>query len=295
MFSKRTKRKLVFETDKNSRRGSARRFWILLPVIILVVLVLSSMLILKQNNYDVNAALGIEAETTTEKQEETTAPVTAAADDTFLFWCASADRQEIYFMNIIRVTLPECAVAVYPVDLDDVISTDSDGEKTAEEIYLEFGENGLVSAVEDFYSVDIDRYAGATETKLKTMVNYFGGFTVSVDEQINYRSEKMNLVLIKGRQNMKGDTLFKYLRYLSLSGEDGRNRQAKTIIEILENIFTEGNVGKRERIYSEFANTFITDITKVDYSKAEDGIVMLMNNGIIRKSVVSKPQDAAGN
>lgn len=290
MFSKRTKRKLVFETDRKSRIGSARKFWIVLPAAILVVLVLSSMLILKQNNYDVNAALGIEVESTTEKKEETTKPVTATADDTFLFWCASADRQEIYFMNIIRVTLPECAVVVCPVDLEKIVSGNADGGKTAEEIYLELGENGLVSAVEDFYSVDIDRYAGVTETKLKTMVNYFGGFRVTVDEQINYRSEEMNLVLIKGSQNMKGDTLFKYLRYLSLQGKDGRKRQSQTVIEILENIFTEGNVGKRERIYNEFANTFITDITKVDYSKAEDGIVMLMNNGIIRKSVKENPQ-----
>lgn len=291
MFSKRTRRKLVFETDRKSRRGSARKFWILLPVIILVVLVLSSMLILKQNNYDFNAALGIETETTTEKKEETTKSVTATADDTFLFWCASADRQEIFFMNIIRVTLPDCAVTVYPVNLEGFISQG----KTAEEIYLEFGENGLVSAVESCYSVDIDRYAGATETKFKTMVNYFGGFTVTVDEQINYRSEEMNLVLIKGKQNMKGDTMFKYLCYLSLSGESGRSKQAQTMIQILENIFTEGNVDKRERIYSEFANTFITDITKVDYSKAEDGIIMLMNNGILRGRVASTAGDTAGN
>lgn len=282
MFSKRTRRKLVFETDRKSRAGSARKFWILLPAIILVVLVLSSMLILKQNNYDVNAALGIDAETTTEKKAETTVPVTAQADDTFLFWCASADRQEIYFMDIIRVTLPECAVSVYPVDLNSFVSQ----EKTAEEIYLELGENGLVSAVEKYYSIDIDRYAGATETKFKTMVNYFGGFKVTVDGQINYKSEEMNLVLIKGRQNMKGDTLFKYLRYLSISGESGREKQARTVIEILENIFIATNEGRREKIYNEFANTFITDITKVDYSKAEDGIVMLMNNGI-RKGVVS--------
>lgn len=286
MFSKRTRKKLVFETDRKSRAGSTRKFWIFLPAIILVVLVLSSMLILKQNNYDVNAALGIEAETTTEKKTETTVPVTAQADDTFLFWCASADRQEIYFMDIIRVTLPECAVSVYPVNLDSFVS----GDKTAEEIYLELGENGLVSAVEKYYSIDIDRYAGATETKLKAMVNYFGGFKVSVDEQINYKSEEMNLVLIKGRQNMKGDTLFKYLRYLSISGEGGRERQAQAVIEILENIFVQSNEGRRERIYNEFANTFITDITKVDYSKAEDGIVMLMNNGIQKGVVSSRPE-----
>lgn len=291
MFSKRTRRKLVFETDKKSRRGSARKFWILLPVIILAVLVASFMVILSQNNYDLNAALGLETESTTEAEEETTKAVVATADDTFLFWCASADRQEIYFMNIIRVTLPECAVAVYPVNLEEFISEN----KTAEEIYSEFGERGLVSAVENQYSIDIDRYAGATETKLKTMINYFGGFTVSVDEQINYRSEEMNLVLIKGEQNMKGDTLFKYLLYLSLSGESGRGKQAQVMIEIFENIFTQGNVDRRERIYTEFANTFITDITKVDYSKAEDGIIMLMNNGILRKTVLSNPQGAAGN
>ena len=284
MFSKRTRKNLVFKTDKKSRIGSAGKFWLLLPAILIVVLAVSVAIILVQNDFDVNAALGIEKETTTEKAETTAPPVTAEADDTFLFWCASADREEIFFMNIIRVTLPDCAVEVCPVNVENVVSRDG---KTAQEVYLESGENGLVAAVEYFCSVNIDRYAGATETKFKSMVNYFGGFKVTVDEQINYRSEEMNLVLIKGNQNMKGDTLFKYLRYLTMNGQDGMENQAAVMIEIFENIFNESNVNKRERIYNEFANTFITDITMVDYSKAEDGIVMLMENGVRQGTVVS--------
>ena len=284
MFSKRTRKNLVFKTDKKSRIGSAGKFWLLLPAILIVVLAVSVAVILVQNDFDVNAALGIEKETTTEKAETTAPPVTAEADDTFLFWCASADREEIFFMNIIRVTLPDCAVEVCPVNVESVVSRDG---KTAQEVYLESGENGLVAAVEYSCSVDIDRYAGATETKFKSMVNYFGGFKVTVDEQINYRSEEMNLVLIKGNQNMKGDTLFKYLRYLTMNGQDGMENQAAVMIEIFENIFNESNVNKRERIYNEFANTFITDITMVDYSTAEDGIVMLMENGVRQGTVVS--------
>lgn len=284
MFSKRTRKNLVFKTDKKSRIGSAGKFWLLLPAILIVVLAVSVAVILVQNDFDVNAALGIEKETTTEKAETTAPPVTAEADDTFLFWCASADREEIFFMNIIRVTLPDCAVEVCPVNVENVVSRDG---KTAQEVYLESGENGLVAAVEYSCSVNIDRYAGATETKFKSMVNYFGGFKVTVDEQINYRSEEMNLVLIKGNQNMKGDTLFKYLRYLTMNGQDGMENQAAVMIEIFENIFNESNVNKRERIYNEFANTFITDITMVDYSKAEDGIVMLMENGVRQGTVVS--------
>ena len=284
MFSKRTRKNLVFKTDKKSRIGSAGKFWLLLPAILIVVLAVSVAVILVQNDFDVNAALGIEKETTTEKAETTAPPVTAEADDTFLFWCASADREEIFFMNIIRVTLPDCAVEVCPVNVESVVSRDG---KTAQEVYLESGENGLVAAVEYSCSVNIDRYAGATETKFKSMVNYFGGFKVTVDEQINYRSEEMNLVLIKGNQNMKGDTLFKYLRYLTMNGQDVIENQAAVMIEIFENIFNESNVNKRERIYNEFANTFITDITMVDYSKAEDGIVMLMENGVRQGTVVS--------
>lgn len=286
MFSKRTRKNLVFKTDKKSRIGSAGKFWLLLPAILIVVLAVSVAVILVQNDFDVNAALGIEKETTTEKAETTAPPVTAEADDTFLFWCASADREEIFFMNIIRVTLPDCAVEVCPVDVESVVSRDG---KTAQEVYLESGENGLVAAVEYSCSVDIDRYAGATETKFKSMVNYFGGLKVTVDEQINYRSDDMNLVLIKGNQNMKGDTLFKYLRYLTMNGQEGRENQAAVMIEIFENIFNESNVNKRERIYNEFANTFITDITMVDYSQAEDGIVMLMENGVRQGTVVSDP------
>ena len=46
MFSKRTRKNLVFKTDKKSRIGSAGKFWLLLPAILIVVLAVSVAVIL---------------------------------------------------------------------------------------------------------------------------------------------------------------------------------------------------------------------------------------------------------
>ena len=283
------KKNLVFETQSRSDRGNARRFWIILIVSVLVILLVSVAYILKNNDYDVNAAFGFEKETeTTEAPSEVQTDV-FEAERYFLLFCVDGDGQRIQFMSLVRTELPECRVTVCAIDPKAVIGTQ--GNQTAESVYALSGERALVSAVEDAYGVDIDRYVGTDETDFKTFINSFGGMQITVPEQIEYKTSEMSLVLIKGKQNLKGDTMYKYMCYLNSLGFEGKRRQSAAMLEILGEIFNQGNMNRRSRVFSQITNNMMTDMSIVDFSQEEEGIVLLMQNGILQPETVEYPEE----
>ena len=101
----------------------------------------------------------------------------------------------------------------------------------------------------------------------------------------------MSLVLIKGNQNLKGDTLFKYMCYLNSLGSEGKRRQSAAMLEILGGIFNQSKLNRRSRIFSQITNNMMTDMSIVDFSQEEDGIVLLMQNGILQPETVESPEE----
>lgn len=285
------KKNLVFETQSRSDRGNARKFWIILTVSVLAVLLVSVALILKNNDYDINAAFGFEKETeTTEVPDEVQTDV-FEAERYFLIFCTDSDKQKINFMSLVRTELPECRVTVCAVDPYSVLETTESGSETAASVFVKSGERALVSSIERAYGIDIDRYVGTDETDFKTFINYFGGMKITVPEQIDYKTSEMSLVLIKGNQNLKGDTMFKYMCYLNSLGSEGKRRQSAAMLEILGGIFSQGNLNRRSRIFSQITNNMMTDMSIVDFSQEENGIVLLMQNGILQPETVDYPEE----
>ena len=282
---------LVFETQKRSGTGSTRKFWLVLVVCVLLVLTVSLAAILKGSDYDVDTAFGFEKESTTEEVTSETKVVSFSAERVFLLLCADSDRQTVHFMNIVKVEMPRCRVTVLSIDPDAVIQTNGNGGESPESIYAKSGERALVSALEAAYDIDIDRYAAANPNDFKTFVNYFGGLKITVPEQIEYKTDQINLVLIKGNQTIKGDSLYKYMLYLGTLGADGREKQSAAMLEILGGIFNASNTERRNKIFSQITNNFTTDMTIVDFSAEEDGIIQLMQNGIKESEIAAYPED----
>ena len=282
---------LVFETKKRSGAGSISKFWIVLIACVFVVLSLSLVVILKNSDYDIDTAFGFEKESTSAEAVSETKAVKFKAERMFLFLCADSDRQTVHFMNIVKVEMPQCRVTVFSVDPDYVIQTTESGGETPETIYAKSGERALVSALEAAYDIDIDRYAAATPNDFKTFVNYFGGLRITVPEQIEYKTDEINLVLIKGNQVVKGDSLYKYMLYLGTLGAEGREKQSAAMLEILDGIFNEANTEKRSKIFSQITNNFTTDMTIVDFSAEEDGVIQLMQNGIREGIIAVNPEE----
>lgn len=282
------KKSLVFEAKKKKANGSLYKFWIILIISVLSVLSVSLVFILKSNDFDFRKAFfGNEQEETTQETESLTLPTVPEAERTFLFMCADGDRQKIHFMNLIKIKLPENRMTVLTVDPEDTVREGQNSEA----IYAKTGERGLASALEEAYGIKIDRYASATPTQFKSTVNFFGGLKINIPEQVEYKADGINLVLIKGEKNLNGDELYKYMLYLNDTAENGAQKQAQAMLDVFGEIFKPANIEKSDRIFSQITNNFTTDITVVDLREEEDGVLQLMQEGIKHTAVAVTPEE----
>ncbi len=269
---------IMFKTQRQSTSGETKRFFTVFFSCVLIVLVISCLAILSKYDFNIKSAVSGEAET------ETTAAVTETgipeihAEKTYFFWCADSDRQNMHFAWLVNIKMPERELTVRTVPAE-TFATVNGKTSSLENIYSVSGENALVAAVEEFSGEEIDGYIGSTDSSFKTMINYFGGVNITVPEQVEHRSGGMTLILIKGRQNMKGDTLYKYLRYLETLGDKGRSLQASALTEIFKSVFTPAYTNRASNVFSKLSNTLKTDLTIVDFSSAEKAVKILTENG----------------
>lgn len=289
-MAKKSRKNINFQTQRQSSNGEFKRFVAIFAACVIGIAGISSLAILSKYDFDVKSAVGGNSETETSVAETTTKAVTASAEGTLLMWCADSSRENLRFLWLCRFSVPENEITLYSLDPKAVIMSNG-VSRTFEGCYAASGENELIRAVEEFTGVEIDRYIGSTDSTFKSMINYFGGVEINVPEQTEYRSSDFNLMLIKGKQNIKGDTMFRYMRYLATLGTDGRKQQSEVLMQILSNIISSKNLEKMGKIYSKLSNTLNTDITIVDFSQNEQALAILTEKGIRRKNVAQSVED----
>lgn len=283
---------IMFRTQKQSSDRSFKKFSAVFAACVLVILIVSCFAILKKYDFDVRTAMGGEPETTTQAVSQETALLLEQADKTYFFWNADSESGELNFAWLVNFRVPEMAVSVCALPLDTLLS---DGTETLASSFKNLGENGTVRQLEELTGIPIDGYIGSDDESFKTMINYFGGMEITVPEQIEYRGSEYTVILVKGRQNLMADSLFKYMRYLGTLGPRGRNLQASALMEMLDGIFKEKNIEKRERYFSKLSNTLKTDLSIVDFLAAEEGIKAFMQGGIKDKNIVESPIEVKEN
>ena len=279
-----------FKTARQSNDAETRRFVAVLVGCVLLILTVSVLFILSKHDFDVKSALGGDAETQTVVEESQSMQIDIETSKTYFFWCADSSTDEIRFAWTVNFELPKRTVSLCAVDIDARI--DSDGKSISiRNAFASSGIKGVVSGIEKAYGIKIDGHIGSDDESFKSIVNYFGGFDVTVPEQIDYKSGDLSVILVKGKQNLKGDSLFRYMRYLGTLGERGRKLQAAALGEILDSVFKPSNTKRCENIFSRISNTLETDLTIVDFSAAEKGIKMFTENGFASKRTLGSPDE----
>lgn len=264
----------MFKTTKQSKGEETKKFVAILVFCVVAVLAVSIFAIVSGNSKDDGGV------TLVEEQAE------IEAEKTYLFWCA--DGSELRFAWLVNVEMPERRAVVCTLDVNRKLG--GGYEESIRQVFASEGIKKLVADMEAEFETQIDGYIGSDEEGFKSMINYFGGFDITVPEQITYRSGDFALTLVKGKQNMKGDTLFKYIRYLCTLDEDGRDLQADAMSEMLACVFKPSNISKCDSIFSRISNTLETDLTIVDYSSAKSGIEILVEEGFASIRTVDKPE-----
>lgn len=278
---------LMFRTTRQSSGNDNKKFAAILIAGVVLILAVSIFVILSKNDFNVKNVLGGDAPTETQAQQTDTNEAEIQASKTYLLWCADEADAELRFAWLVNFTLPDRRVTVCALDPDMRLDA---GESIRQTFRLS-GIKELVTRMESDFGLDIDGYIGSDDENFKSMINYFGGIDITVPEQIEYRSGDLTVILVKGKQNLKGDSLFKYMRYLGTLGEDGRNLQAAALNEMLDFVFKPSNANRCSSIFSRISNTLETDLTIVDYSSSEEGIKLFVENGISSKRTVESPEE----
>ncbi|MCQ2475371.1 MAG: LCP family protein [Clostridia bacterium] len=286
------RKKVSFMTEKQSAKVKTKKFITVFAVGAAVVLALSLAAILGKNDFNIRAAIGGDAETKADRQENAVKASVSDSDKIYFLWVASKDRSEMRFIWLVRVQMPEARFSICTVNPESILTIGGKGV-TFEDIYAKSGEKELVAAMKAYSGLEIDKYIGASDENFKALVNYLGGVQINVPEQIEYKSEEFNTILVRGMQNMKGDTLFRYLRYLGVTEYEGPRSQSKIFGDFLKNLFSEKYVEKRSNIFSKISNSMITNISIVDFSSHDADVKALMESGIGSIDIVSVPSELA--
>ena len=276
----------MFTTRRQSVDRGFKKFSVIFASCVLIILAVSCFAILKKYDFDIRTAMGGEPETTTQPVSQETTLLQTQVDKTYFFWCEDSEKGGLHFAWLVNFKVPEMAVSVCTLPLDTILS---DGTETLDSCFRKYGENATVGKLEEFLGFPVDGYIGSDDESFKAMINYFGGMNITVPEQIEYRGGEYTVILVKGRQNLMADTLFKYMRYLGTIGPRGRNLQASALMEMIDSVFREKNAGKTRKYFSKLSNTLQTDLTIVDFLSAEESIKAYMQGGIKDKNIVESP------
>ncbi|MBR2730666.1 MAG: LCP family protein [Clostridia bacterium] len=283
-------KKREFQTARGAQRAARRKFALVFSVAAVLLLVGSVFVILLRNGFDFRTAVGGEEQTETQTAAEATESAAPAGKKTFLLWCAEKSTNRLQAIWLVRCEMPQRRLTALALAPETPVAMGGKGS-TLDATFASGGARALRDAVQAMLGAPIDRYVGAYETGLINMVNYMGGLTVDVPAQINYRSDALTLVLVKGQQTLKGDSLFKYFQYLSIGGAVGRAELAQAMLDICAGVFRSQNTEKRSRIFSKMMGTLQTDLSIVDYSSDERAIVQLTQEGFAE--LVAAPDLAA--
>ena len=276
-MAKRTKN-IRFQTRRSGQKSKAKKFAAVLAVCALVVAFAVTTVSIVKNGDDTFET----AEQTTRKASKDK-DTQVAMDADFLIFSENRDKDCLDFMWLVNVRLPERVFEVTFISPE----LESDSGDSFNEVFRKGGETKLRDAVESTYDIDVAKYLFSNETTFKSIINYFGGVNITVPEQIIHKTDEMNLVLVKGRQNMKGETFYKYLRYVVLMGDSMVAERNEAIEAVFASVFEKDNTESRTKIFSKLSNTLKTDITIVDFSKADEAIVLLMENGVKKTEHIS--------
>lgn len=282
------RKKVSFETEKKRSTGTRKKFTVFFICAVVLLLGVSCTVILVKNNFDIHAAVGGDIVATSEEDEETSA-VIGDATKNYLLWCSNTQTGQLDFLWLVKAEFPGKDLLICSVSPSEIL-TYNEQNMTVASVFSGYNSNGLIAALSETYGIEIDSYMGSNTESFKQMVNMFGSVTVDLDRAIEYRGS-FNLILPKGENALKGDTVYKYLVYLSTDIENGLEKRSRVLENILNVAFLEKYSGRTDKIFTKMSNAVTTDITIVKYSASRDLIINAFREGLGEIDITNNIED----
>lgn len=271
------KNNTVFNSRKIKFDSENKKINIIFAAAVVLILVISCVVILAKNDFNLKAAVGGDIEASSETTEEASTANLSKSDKYYLLWCADQENKELKFLWIARVTTPKVQLKVYAPSTDDMLEYEGQ-YYTIGNLYSIYGEKIFTETLENYYDINFSAYIGSSPEMFKQMINYFGGITVDLEEQIEYKGN-FNLILMKGSNTLKGELAYKYLIYTGFGTNTELSDRSEAFILLIEKVFTQNYSQKADTIFSRIVNNMTTNITVMQYSENFELLNYLFNNG----------------
>lgn len=257
-----------FKTEKQDRKGSILRFIGAFLAFALVFGSISAVVIFKHNDIsvkDIFKEKTTEPESQTDASDVTDIPKEISGSTNFLLYCTSNETDEMFFTVIVTADMDGKTFKVRPVnpDVPEYLSALKTG-----------GYKSLVAAVEKKENVKIDKYIASNADTFALAINYMDGLEYSMDRRVEYRTDDYTLILTRGNQTIKGETLMKYFRYAKTLGTEGLKIQGELICAMLDSYINSENVENGLKIYQRVLSKIDSD-SDISYIEASKGIESL--------------------
>lgn len=258
---------LKFKTEKSVKASKTRRFLISFAITVLVFALISVLFFLKTIDFDLGNLFDRGEEETTVQSTDTNKVNTYKGTYYFLVCCTDSDEENIRFISLIGAYCEQTSFRVLSISTSTEITVD--GTKLSiNEHFRQGGIKRLVSAVKVYSGLDIKNYAVSKDSGFRTSVNSVGTLSVKIPENVNYKTDEVNLTLIAGTQGIKGDSLLKYLRWCGTKGEKGLKYQSEIMCCMLDQFIVSKNYNKSENLFSKIINAIESDISIVDFKNS---------------------------
>ena len=236
----------------------------------------STLLLWKSLNYDFNNIFKPEG-------ASTTIPVTTEKSDSvvlegkalFLVAVTSDDGKQTRFINFINIDLSKKTIKIIPVDH----TLKATGAKLSFAQILETnGAKDLVSQINSYYDVKVDRYAVFTDSGFKSVYRALGDITIKINEDLEYDTPDMFLELSRGDNVLTPEKTFKYMKYIceTEKGYECSKLNSEIIVASFNAFFNNQKFLSADSLFSKLINYCNTDITIVDFTDSKDEIEYLL-------------------
>lgn len=137
----------------------------------------------------------------------------------------------------------------------------------------------LKLAVENLFSVIVDKYIACPFSAIETIVDDMGGVEFNIEEKLYYTDEGLILTdLSAGLQTLNGQQVLEYLRYDWTDNYVKANKRAAISSVAFKKFFFNNNASKIENIFTKVANLLETDISIIDIYSLNEKVSVFEEN-----------------
>lgn len=280
----------LFSADSQRKKIKLRHFTAILLAVLIIGGSLSAFIFMKHYNFNLQSAFGegTTIERSIEPVTESESVSTDTEDFTLLLFCVDSERTKLSLLSLVRFCFDSDSITFCSLSPDR--STVYNGSTLSfAQVYNLGGADALTEAVKSVTGVKADRYLGSTEGQFKMIVNHFGGVNINIDNTIEYRGDDFTLILPKGAQLLKGETLHKYFLYLATLGSESFMKQSELLGLMFQAELKPEGTDSMTADFSYLANHLITDTSIIDFSQVAPGIERIMQSDATSYSAVASP------